>query len=195
MTIWVRIPKGFHVSTASLLCLSVLFTSFSQSASMPTACPPAENITIIVPEDTQNHGNPKLLCTPSKWTNVATFFLAKLLAHAATVKSLPGEPALSALLSLVFALVFPTSGISRGLSAIHQRAVLVPTPLKTAARARTLCMVVRTSKWRPQIGDIVKTLGYMVSQKHKTAVMYKPGFEFVTSKEMRVIDGDKGNWV
>src|SRR2546423_328016 len=54
-----------------------------------------ENITITVPNGTTDHGDPHLLCLPAKWSDIALFFFGNYLAHAATVKSLPGEPALS----------------------------------------------------------------------------------------------------
>ena len=72
-----------------------------------------ENITLAVPAGTSNHGDPHLLCTPSKWTNIAAFFLANFFSHAATVKSLPGEPAMPAFFALLLSLIFPTSGVIR----------------------------------------------------------------------------------
>jgi len=45
-----------------------------------------ENITIVVPAGSRDHSNPKLLSTPTQWTDIATFFLANYVAHAATVK-------------------------------------------------------------------------------------------------------------
>lgn len=132
----------------------LLLALFSQSACAPTQSESAKYITITVAQGTSNHGNPKLLCTPSKWMGIAMFFLANSVAHAATVKLVPGELALSACLALVFALFFPVSGIRRGLSANYQTAVLANTLLKTAARAKALSMVFRTIDWRPQTGDL-----------------------------------------
>ena len=165
----------------------MLFTLFPQSACAPTAPPPTQNIIITVPQGTSNHGNQKLLCTPSKWTDIATFFLANFVAHAATVKSLPGESKWSASLALILALLFPASGVYRGIIAIRQRAVLADTPLKTAARAGALCMVVRTSKWRPQTGNVVEVLDYVRPYR-------KPDFVFKTTKGKKVIEGDEWDW-
>ena len=86
--------------------------------------------------------------------DVVLFFLANYGAHAVTTKSLPGEPALSTLRAQVAALMFPLAGIMRGIEAIRQRAILSATPLETAARAEALCIVIRTSEWLPQRGDV-----------------------------------------
>ena len=82
-----------------------------------------ENITLAVPLGTSNHGDAHLLCAPSKWTSVAAFFFANFFSHAATVKSVPGESVITAFSALLFSLIFPASGVLRGLVAIHQRAV------------------------------------------------------------------------
>ena len=92
----------------------------------------------------------------STWTNVAIFSLANFIARAATVKFVPGESALSAFVAPVFILLLPASSNFRGLFAVYQRAVFADTPLKTAARAKALCMVVRMSEWKPQTGTSLK---------------------------------------
>ena len=143
----------FYIPTAFLLLLSALFAP--HSGCMPTAPPPTENITITVPKGSRLQGSDlHVLCTPSKWTDVAKFLLANYVAHAATVKSLPGESFTSILKSIFCSLVFPVSGIRRGVNAIYQRAVLAKTPLEAAAKAGALCMVVRTREWRPERGDV-----------------------------------------
>ncbi|MCJ1373297.1 hypothetical protein MMC20_004525 [Loxospora ochrophaea] len=126
-----------------------------------------ENITVSVPNGTTNHGNPNLLCTPSKWTDIAVFFLANFFAHVATVKSLPGEPALHTLVALLMALMFPTSGVNRGVFAAHQRAVFSDTPLETAARAGALCVVVRSQWWRPCSGDKIENVKFLIAKEHE----------------------------
>ena len=115
-----------------------------------------ENITLAVSLGTSNHGDAHLLCTPSKWTSVAAFFLANFFSHAATVKSLPGESAISTLYAMLLSLMFPVSGVFRGLVAIHQRAIFCDTPLKTAAKAGALCVVVRSRSWMPRSGNVIE---------------------------------------
>jgi len=137
-------------SIAFLSYLSVLYVLSSVSAFVPMFSQLAQNRTTIVSNGTQNHGDPKLICGPSKWTEFSIFFLTNFVTHATTVKSIPGEPALSLLLNVVVALVFPISRIMRGVSAIYQRAIFAETPLKTAARARALCMVMRSPSWKPE---------------------------------------------
>jgi hypothetical protein len=90
------------------------------------------------------------------WFDFAAFFLANYVSYAATVKSERGEPLIPGLLALVLALVFPNSGIIRGLSAAIQCAVTSGSPLETASRAGALCTVVRSPGWKPQHGDLVR---------------------------------------
>jgi hypothetical protein len=54
----------------------------------------AMNETATVPTNDSNHGDPNLLCRPSRWTDIATFFLGNYIAHAATIMTIPGESAL-----------------------------------------------------------------------------------------------------
>ena len=120
-----------------------------------------ENVTISAPDGTSNQGNPQLLCTPSSWTDVAAFIFANFVAHAATVKSSPGEPTLSTILSVLTALSFPTSGVLKGLISIHQRAILCKTSLQTAVKAQALCMVVRSNSWKPCTGDQISNVKFL----------------------------------
>lgn len=145
---------SYRFFTLPLLCLCLSLMTLPQTSCAPATPKPTQNITITVPEGTQNHGNPNLLCTPTRWTDVAIFFFANYVAHAATIKSLPGEPALATLLVLISALCLPVSGVSRGVKAIGQRAGFSSTPLESAAKAEALCVVVRTPEWVPQRGDV-----------------------------------------
>ena len=146
-----------YILTAFLLLLSALFAP--HSGCIPTAPPPTENITITVPKGSRLQGsNLQVLCTPSKWTDVAKFLLANYVVHAATVKSVPGESFISVLKSIICSLLFPVSGVERGVNAIYQRAILAKTPLEAAARAGALCMVVRSPEWRPARDDVVRIL-------------------------------------
>ena len=133
---------------------------------MPTAPPTTENITITAPKGTRLQGHdPQILCTPSKWTDVAVFLVANYVAHAVTLKSLPGESTLSVLRNVVCSLLFPISGVRRGVTAIYQRAILAKTPLEAAAKAGALCMVTRTLEWKPEHGDVVRISGIEEPQK------------------------------
>lgn len=50
----------------------------------------SNNSTLPLPPGTTNHGNPKLICLPTKWTDVIVFFLGNYVAHAATIRLEPG---------------------------------------------------------------------------------------------------------
>ena len=150
----------YWILLSTISCVILTLLPRSSNALMTNSS--SANITITVPPGTTNHGNAHLLCTPSSWTDVVTFFFANFFAHAATLKSLPGEPAIPASWALVFALMIPTSGIVRGLKAIYQRAILCDTPLETAAKAEALCMVIRTASWRPRTGDVIRGASFSV---------------------------------
>lgn len=117
-----------------------------------------KNVTITVPEGTTNHGNPKLLCTPSTWISIALFFLVNFVAHAATVKSMPGQPGSASCLDIVSAFLFPFSGVSRGLNGLLSAAKLADSPLLMAHRAGALCEIVRAPDWVPEKGDYVRAI-------------------------------------
>ncbi len=83
--------------------------------------------------------------------------------------------------------------MAKGLTAIHQRVVLADTPLKTVARAQALCMVVRTSEWNPQTGDVVEILDYM-DQRQLGPITRKTDLVFKATKGKRFVDGDEWDW-
>lgn len=114
-----------------------------------------KNITITVPDGSSNHGDPNLLCTPSSWTDIITFYVGNYAAHAATVISLPGESTISTTRVGLSALLFPTSGLMRGFLTIATFATFAKTDLQKAARSRALCMVIRSQDWKPRVGDVV----------------------------------------
>ncbi|KAF9029408.1 hypothetical protein BDZ89DRAFT_1038492 [Hymenopellis radicata] len=135
------------------LCLFI-----SNVASIPLlAAESSSNITL--PDNVTNHGEPNLLCTPSTGYTVFSFILANYVMHAATTQTFPGESPFHQLLSFVTALLFPATGVSRGVNTIA-RGILVTVnrkhgDLQKAAAAGALCMVVRTENWRPVLGHAI----------------------------------------
>ncbi len=101
-----------------------------------------ENVTtIILPPSYSSHNTSNLLCRPTKWSDVVVFFLGNYVAHAATVKTSPGESPLGVIIIVCSALLFPPSGVVRGFNASSSLAVFAPTELRRAARAGALCTV------------------------------------------------------
>jgi hypothetical protein len=104
-----------------------------------------------------------VICTSTKWYNVVVFFIGNYFAHAATVKSYPGERTWSIAAATLGALLIPTTGLIRGINSIARNAKFKrkrfwTTPLsdpdyQTAAAAGALCMVVRKKSWKPYPGD------------------------------------------
>ncbi|KAK6339985.1 hypothetical protein TWF730_001762 [Orbilia blumenaviensis] len=55
---------------------------------------------------------------------------------------MPGQSTFNSILIILFSLLFPSSGILRGIHAIRSRAIFADTELQTAARSGALCMVI-----------------------------------------------------
>ena len=121
------------------------------------ACLPANN-TNSLPPGASNHGDPKLICTATSWTDVATFFIGNYVAHIATARSLPSEPLLSKIVHRIIALFVPSYGLLRGITLITSLAILGKTELDVAARAASLYMVTRSMDWKPEAGDRIENL-------------------------------------
>ena len=107
-------------------------------------------------------------------TDFLSFFLGNYAAHAATVVIYPGESLVATVIAIGFALVFPASGVVRGLTAIARHAAFVSDPLEQAARAGALCTVVRTKDWTPvndgQVSDAVWR-GRLIRQGTRIAIL------------------------
>ena len=155
-SVWHLLWRGQKLTARLLLGFCLLVAAFPIIFGRLAASSPLRNVTFTVPEGTRDHGNPRLLCTPAKWTNVATFLLANFVAHAVTVKTQPGEPVISIFAALVYAFCFPGFGTVRGLDAIFRHAITGSSPLQMAKKAGALCQVVRSSDWKPWPGDIVR---------------------------------------
>jgi hypothetical protein len=115
-----------------------------------------KNITILVPNGTTQHGNERIVCLPITshyWPSISAviiFFAANFLAHAATVKSSPGDATHVQACNAFLALLFPMSGLLRALNAILRYSRVAKTELDKACNAGALCMVVRGRHWRPE---------------------------------------------
>jgi hypothetical protein len=113
-----------------------------------------ENFTIPAPNGTTNHGNPNLICTPTSWFSLFIFFATNYLAHAVTVKQLPGEQTSQYIFVVLAAVFFPYCGLPRAIESITRRAIFFRgSELQTACRAGALCVVVRSHNWKPARGQ------------------------------------------
>lgn len=65
---------------------------------------------------------------------------------------MPGESTLTVAVTALTALFSPAAGAYRGLLGITSLTVFRKTALEKAARARALCMVIRTPEWKPDNG-------------------------------------------
>jgi hypothetical protein len=125
------------------------------------------NMTVLVPEGSRNYGDPGLLCIPNTWNLITAFYFANYVAHAFTIKTLPGEKLPSKIVIFIIALFFPFFGISRGLEAALRCARRPIRRLKTqlgranddgdneeilmAVRSKALCYIERNNAFIPKM--------------------------------------------
>ncbi|KAJ9196311.1 hypothetical protein DTO164E3_6367 [Paecilomyces variotii] len=119
------------------------------------------DVTITVPDGITYSAAKHLLCVPTSWSDVASFFLGNYLSHAATVVSFPGESKYVLIMNMALAIVFPAMGAARGLVAIVRHAATISDPVQQALRSRALCMVVRSQDWKPQRDEMMHSLAYV----------------------------------
>jgi hypothetical protein len=127
--------------------------------------PALTNFTIQVPFGTTNHGDSRIICTPTKWHEVMLFFAINYFSHAFTMKSAPGEKSVHKLLDFASALLFPYSGISRGIEALFRHSAWSSKDdLQMAVRSGALCAVVRSGDWKPIDGMEIKNVSIDTSR-------------------------------
>ncbi|KAK6435155.1 hypothetical protein LTR95_008659 [Oleoguttula sp. CCFEE 5521] len=112
------------------------------------------NLTIQIPPGTTLSNDGRVLCTSGNaWKEallVFTFFATNYLAHAATIKSTPGDTTTITACNMCLAILFPMSGLMRALNAIARFARFGESEIENACRAGALCMVVRSPEWMPE---------------------------------------------
>lgn len=172
-----------------------------------TAAPTLQNVTVLLPAGTTNHGNEKLICTPTGPTDILSFYFGNYVTHALTVVSMPGEESYSYLVSALQSLFFPAFGAYRGLRAIWVGLVRIrntldqirktggfgtlfktkfrskpweESELRKARIAGALCMMVRSESWKPKEGDEVSDVLLVEADKMQTKSKASP------EKEMSV---------
>lgn len=116
------------------------------------------NMTIAAPNGTFFHDGRHVLCIRTyHWQTafyIAIFFATNYVAHAATIRSSPGDAVLATVGNIALALFLPMSGLMRAMNAIR-RFARRGADIEKACRAGALCMVVRISGWMPAAGQSV----------------------------------------
>lgn len=138
------------------------------------AAVPLQNITLPLPAGTSNHGTPGLLCTPTKWTDIALFYLFNYVAHAATVLTRPGERSDDYMAAVVGSFLFPALGLYRGIEAILGGVISMKRTddLRKAAGSGALCMVVRGKEWTPVEGDEVSNAVFRRARVNQKEIVW-----------------------
>ncbi|KAJ5747647.1 uncharacterized protein N7511_009343 [Penicillium nucicola] len=155
--------------------------SFVQFSISLAAFLPKRNTTITVPDGVTYSNN--VICTPTSWTDIVSFFLGNYLSHAATVITFPGEPALTTTVNMIFAILFPSMGASRGMMAILGRGALQTSPLKRALQSRALCMVVRSREWDPKSSQSIRSLSILPKQCNVNEPEWWPYLKLARNKD------------
>jgi len=131
-------PNQFHE------ILVILITALSSSIAAPTV----QNVTGTV-LSTTNIARSKII-----W-DILKYIGTNYIAHAFTINTAAGYGSLYATTFGLTSLFFPYIGLSTACRSLEQMAILEKDPLKRAARAGALCMVVRTKYWKPRSEDKV----------------------------------------
>lgn len=127
------------------------------------------NFTVVVPEGTSNHGDPKLICLIPHWHDYLVFYLTNYLVHAATLVTFPGQSVSESISYALAALLLPSYGVLRIVKLLFIRPGWEKDPLRRAASAGALYMVVarrrkedlasylrqKEQNWRPRFREKV----------------------------------------
>lgn len=120
------------------------------------------NTTIALPEGITYQKDAELICTPTAWTDILSFFLSGQLWRSRHHSNhLPGDSTLAGIVNIVAARFLPNTGVNRGLRTIFRQAVLWKDHLQQAQRAGALCMVLRYRVWQPEPGKTLRSLLYL----------------------------------
>lgn len=145
--IWLALSATAFTSSPANTCT---FADVTQNATLAQTC--------------------KILCRPAKWTNVVTFLVGDYLAHVATIRELPGQGVVDGVIVAFWTLLFPATGLAPALKAVTSMAVFQKSPLRAAARAKALYMVVKSEDImtdKQQI-EVIKQENAKIEQKIET---------------------------
>lgn len=148
-----------------------------------------QNLTILAPDNTTQHGDSHLICPPATRSNIVIFLLVNYFAHAATVVSRPGSSVYEMIVVIINALLCPGAGLLRGyntcirfIPAVWSRFCRYARAkcgfdqdyispfqddLDLALRGGALCTLVRGPKWRPIDKELVGVKGVVVTMDKK----------------------------
>ena len=148
---------------ATRITLFVILNLTTYTLALPaTTLGPKSNGTVIAESD-----GSQVYCQRSQWYDVFWFIFTNYVLHALSVRSLPGETALSSTVFKFCSLLVPYTGVRRGLCLILRASNLSSNNLQSAARANALCMVIRGPEWRPKDGQIVEGCEIKVPEEEK----------------------------
>lgn len=149
----------FASAMPSSWSLAALALTTIATAALVSAHPAqqTQNVTLQLPVGSVSYPDTHTICTPAAPTDIILFFLTNFVAHAVTVRSLPGEGPASTAVKACVALLCPSFGFVRAIDALLRAGRFGRSPLERAARSGALCMLVRDqATWRPRPGDRIR---------------------------------------
>jgi len=141
----------YEANMKALLFVLVICVRYAATAKTSNE---TSNETVTAPLTTcANHGDPTLCCRSAKWTDLVVFYLGNYVAHAATTRLAPGQDLFDSLFTILGALLYPLSGLGRGIQAVYSRAIFAETELQAAARAGALFMIMEAEYMKTSWAD------------------------------------------
>lgn len=93
--------------------------------------------------------NAAVVCVPSQWRDIVTFFFANYLAHAATVPAQPGTKVMESFLQSILALLLPFAGLGRSVAKIVNHLHQDKDDVQRAILQGAVVVVARSKDWEP----------------------------------------------
>jgi hypothetical protein len=125
-------------------------------------------------------------CSPATAEDILFFFLANYVAHIATIKTYPGEPATSVARRALATLFYPFTGITGAFYAIesifHAETRCPNAGLQRARDAGALLVVTRSANWQPRCGEEIQD----AKSEVRNRTMIEQRFESGISKSKSV---------
>jgi len=155
-------PGRLWPESTDTRCSPVITLHYSLALLLSTHTNSMPPLNFTAPSDWTDHGIPGLVCQPSTWLSITEFFLSSYVAHALTIKKLPGQSPIQWFRIALIAFFSPVWGMGRAIS-ILSKTGRIPflgrrDALQRAHAAGALCMIVRAKDWRPLPGDTIRNL-------------------------------------
>ncbi|KDQ51984.1 hypothetical protein JAAARDRAFT_198641 [Jaapia argillacea MUCL 33604] len=90
-----------------------------------------------------------VVCVPTTWHDIAVFFVANYIAHAATIPTAPGAKWYDTAAWTILCVLLPFAGLGKSLGLILSHFLVGSSDLEKALAREALAVVVRSDDWEP----------------------------------------------